>query len=145
MTLEELIRLVIAASVIIAFAFILFRIMAPKENQTQSSFKTLAAEIKLLAEELEDKDKAEITVPLFIGKEYVIGTQNQETTKCKGKPCILLQQKATLDIIDVKIIEDVVFNQDEFLETPEGAITKVKITAQKEGENKTITIEQISN
>lgn len=154
MVLGEMIQLLIAAIVIVALVALIYKFISPRESQTESSFKTIGTEIKLLADDLDKTDGAEITIPIFIEKRYVLNSANPDSDdyppKCKGDPCLILLEKDTLDVVGVLKFEDLKFKQEEYIQTPEDSIIKILLKGEKpkEGEDKgkkIITLNEVSS
>lgn len=150
MTLEALVRLLVAIPLILVFAWLIMRVMSNADSQTLNSFKTLGAEIKDLIDELEDKDKAEIVVPAYIHKEWAIGAINKGAStypkQCRGLSCLVLSKKDLSKITNVIKFKNVEFTKSEdYLQSPEGGIIKVKVRAEKKDKKIIISMEKISS
>jgi hypothetical protein len=150
MVLGEMIRLLIAAAILVVFAVIIARVLTQPESETVNSFKTLASEIKILAKDLDTTDKAQVTVPVFVEKTYVIGSVNPDSAdspeKCKKKSCLILYEKGEFRATNMIELEGAYIQRkdDEYIMAPDDTIIKVSVIAEKSGDKKIITLQKIS-
>lgn len=153
MILVEMVQLILVLMVIVALVSLIYKFINLQESQTMNSFKTIRSEVKLMADDLDDIDKTEITVPVFVEKEYALSSSNPNSDdhppKCKEDSCLILFERDTQDVIEVLKLEDIEFEQEEHIYTSKDSIIKILIKGEnvKEGEKekKIITLSMVSD
>jgi len=143
-----LIKLLIAASLIIIFAWLVIKFFSEPETQTLNSFKTLGAEIKLMIKDLDETDKAQITVPVYMEKGKTIRVIDKSSStlpaECKKQTCLVLLKGTDLNKVTNTIrFGDIRFKDPEdYILSQEGEIIKVKLTGEIINKEKVITLEK---
>ena len=146
LTLETLVKLLVAIPIVIIFAWLVIRITSESDTQTVNSFNTLGSELEQIIEDLETTNKAEITVPIYIHQDWAIRTAKKENSppKCKQQPCLILHKKEDLNAIkDVIPFKDIQFIQFDPIVTPKSQIISVKIIGEKTDSKITISIGKV--
>jgi hypothetical protein len=148
MVLEETVKLLVAAAILVVFAVIIIKVMIPPQSDTVNSFKTLGSEIKIITTDLDSTDKASIIVPVFIEKTYFIGSVNKDSAnppkKCEKESCLVLYVKATREPVNIINLGEVYIKQEDDIRALNDTIIRVNVTAEKIDSKKIITLQQIS-
>ena len=148
LTLTELVELIIALFIIVGILLLITKLLHQPESQTLNSFKTLNSEIKLIVKDLQNTNKTEITVPIYVEAGKAISAVNKDSTvlysdQCKGKSCLELYEKTTLKITNVIPLDNLEFKQEAHIQAPQNKIINVKVTAEKINSKTIITLEQL--